>query len=254
MITSLSIGRGGLGRMGNQMFTIAGCIGIARKSGQPFGFPHWKTYDNALFGQPVDDMKDYFVNPLPELPADLIIQDYGYFWGYRDIYLPSGSWTIDAHLQDPRFFEHCIDEVRNYFRMKDEQDMSDYTAVHLRFGDYIDDPNAYHPVCSKEYYVNAIEAIRQSQYDELLVFTDGNIDQVESRLGDYNYSIYKGNYIDSFKIMKKCKSFITANSSFSAMAAILGEHPDKKIVCPRRWFGPTAGITFEGYPQGAVII
>ncbi len=47
-------------------------------------------------------------------------------------------------------------------------------------------------------------------------------------------------YIEDFKLMKRCKSFIIANSSFSAMAALLGEHPEKKVIAPSKWFGKAA--------------
>jgi hypothetical protein len=38
--------------------------------------------------------------------------------------------------------------------------------------------------------------------------------------------------------MKACRHFIIGNSSYSAMAAILGEAPDKKVIAPAPWFGP----------------
>ena len=51
------------------------------------------------------------------------------------------------------------------------------------------------------------------------------------------------NYIEDFKLMKRCKSFIIANSSFSAMAAWLGTHEEKKVVSPSCWFGKVADIS-----------
>jgi len=39
------------------------------------------------------------------------------------------------------------------------------------------------------------------------------------------------------------------------MAALLGTHPGKKIVMPRKWFGSQAGITFDTlYPENAIIL
>jgi hypothetical protein len=252
MITALSIGTGGLGRMGNQMFTIAGCIGIATKSGQPYAFPRWINHDNALFGDNADDMEQYFVNPLPRLTEES--QPYGYFWGYKDICLPTGNWSIDAHMQDPRYFEHCMPLIRDAFRMRDEPEQNDYVAIHYRAGDYIDDPNAYHPRCSKEYYEKAVSLFPSNT--KFLLFSD-DMETAKYLIGssfDYDTIIHQGGYIKDFKLMKRCKSFITANSSFSAMAAILGEHPDKKIIMPKRWFGSQAGITFDGYPKEAIVI
>lgn len=251
MITSLSIGRGGLGRFGNQMFTIAGVIGIAERSGQPYGFPRWKTYDNALFGNPVDDIEDYLVNELPRAEG-IDFQDYGYFWGYRDIKLPFGNWSIDAHMQSFKFFAHCVDKVREAFRFKDEPPQNDCVAIHYRAGDYIDNPDAYHPRCSKEYYERAIKLFHG---EHMIIFSD-DPEAAMNHLGLPNMLARNCHYIDDFKYMKKCKSFITANSSFSFMAALLGEHPDKKIVMPRRWFGTQANglSTADIYPENSIVI
>lgn len=261
MITAKCIGTGGLGRFGNQMFTIAGCIGIATKSGQPFAFPEWYNRDNAIFGDNVDKLSDYFENPLPIAPDGIQFQDYGYFWGYRDIVLPTGSWSIDAHMQSFKFFEHCIDTVRHYFRMKDEEDYSDWVAVHWRAGDYIDDPTAQHPRCGKEYYEKAMALFPNGT--KFFVFSDDPIAAKDLILSfkqkDKNFIAFaNGNtYIEDFRLMKRCQSFICANSSFSYMAALLGEHPEKKIIMPSRWFGsqmPPEFDTKDIYPEGAVVI
>jgi hypothetical protein len=237
MITSTSIGRGGLGRFGNQLFTIAGVIGIAEKSGQSFGFPKWMNYDNALFGDEVTDFSEVFVNPLPD-DRGLTFQEYGYFWGYRDIRLPEGNWSINAHLQSPKFFEHSIDKVRHYFRMKDEPEQNDYVAIHYRAGDYIDDPEAYHPRCSKEYYQEAMKQFPEGT--TFVVFSDDFDSWGRLGVGGVERFAMSGNYLSNFKLMKRCKSFIIANSSFSAMAAHSGEHTDKKVIAPKRWFGSQA--------------
>jgi hypothetical protein len=64
-------------------------------------------------------------------------------------------------------------------------------------------------------------------------------------------------YLEDFRLMKTCRHFVTGNSSFSLMAAILGEAPDKKIVCPSTWFGPAWGQmpeTKDLYPENAIVI
>ena len=259
MITALSIGSGGLGRFGNQLFTIAGVIGSARKSGQPFAFPHWKNYDNAIFGDEVTDFETVFANPLPRIPENWSWQQYGYFWEFREVYLPNGNWTIDAHMQSVRFFDHCLDEIRHYFTFKDEYPQNDFVAIHYRAGDYIDHPEAYHPRCSAEYYDKAIREFPQGT--NFLVFSD-DMESFKKSIEGYAFGGYKfhllmgADYIADFKKMKSCKSFITANSSFSHMAALLGTHPEKKIVMPKRWFGTQAGgLNFDSlYPPNAIVL
>lgn len=252
MLTAKSVNTGGLGRFGNQLFTIAGVIGIAVRSGQSYGFPKWINQDNAIFGLPVQEMDQFFVNPLPQW-VDVPFQDYGYFWGYRDIVLPSGNWNIDAHMQSDKFFLHCIDRIREQFRMKDEPEQNDYVAVHVRCGDYIQDDTAQHPVCSREYYLEAMSHFPGATF---LVFSD-DVHKARGILANTNSEFTNGNYIHDFRLMKRCKSFITANSSFSSMAAILGEHPEKKVIMPRRWFGsqmPAEFGTEDIYHQNAIVI
>lgn len=252
MITSLSVYNGGLGRFGNQMFTIAGTIGIAVQSGQPFGFPPWINRDNALFGGQADNLYLELVNQLPELPP-FVYHEYGYFWGYRKIVLPSGNWNIDSHLQSEKYFSHCIEMVRHYLTFKNEPPKNDYVAVHFRAGDYIDDPNAYHPRQTMDYYQKAMDFYHGREF---LVFTDDKQAAMERMpwIKDHGRFIC-GNYLEDFKLMKSCHSFITANSSYSLMAAILADQPGKQIVCPSRWFGPSVGLeTKDIYPQNAIVI
>jgi hypothetical protein len=221
------------------MWTIAGCIGIAKANGMDFGFPKWINYDNALFGGNRDDFSKYFVNPLPLIPDGRHWQNYGYFWGYKDITLNRGDWSIDAHLQSPKFFDHCIKEVRHYFTMRDEGEQNDFCAIHVRAGDYIDDPNAYHPRCSKEYYDQAIALMPQGT--KYIIFSD-DIEFAKQRVGVEGLYL-SGHYLDDFKLMKRCKHFIIANSSFSAMAALLANHPEKIVIAPKKWFGPHVDIS-----------
>jgi hypothetical protein len=251
MVTSLSIGTGGLGRFGNQMWTIAGCIGIARANGMDFAFPKWINHDNALFGGDRDDFSKYFVNPLPLIPDGRHWQNYGYFWGFKLLKLNRGDWSIDAHLQSPKFFEHCIEEVRHYFTMKNEGEQNHFCAIHVRAGDYIDDPNAYHPRCSKEYYEKAISMMPSGT--KYLIFSD-DIEFAKERVG-VKGTYLSGYYLSDFKLMKRCKHFIIANSSFSAMAAILANHPDKIVIAPERWFGPSVDISAKDiYHQNWIVI
>lgn len=244
MITSLSLYNGGLGRAGNQFFTIAGTIGVAIRSGQQYAFPEWVNRDNALFGGQEDKMSDYFVNELPLLPPGINFQDYPYFWGYQDIHLPNGNWNLFNHFQSFKFFEHCRETILHYFTMKDEPEQNDYVAIHWRAGDYQEGENAYHPRQPFEYYEKAMALFPDSEF---ILFTD-DIPAAAVLFAPLmqKYKILysdTGNYIEDFKLMKRCKSFIIANSSFSAMAAWLGTHEEKKVVAPSLWFGKAAGIS-----------
>jgi hypothetical protein len=235
---------GRYGRFSNGMYQICGTIGIAIRSGQSFGFPEWKNYDHLeRFGSTEDiDVQKYFVNPLPTVDRSLSYESRFVHWGYSDTFLPVGNWDITGHLQSPKYFNHCMDAVRHYMTMKGEKELKNTCAIHFRAGDYIDDPNAYHPRCRKEYYEQALKYIPKETV--LYVFSD-DIDEAKRIMpSDREYLFAEeGDYIAQFNIMKSCTHFIISNSSYSAMAATLANQGGKIVVAPKKWFGDCAGIS-----------
>jgi hypothetical protein len=234
IVTFNALGR--YGRFCNQMFQIAGTIGIARKNGFDFAFPGWKNYDHVeRFGSNEDiDLQKYFVNPLPVYKGPPL-QDRFIDWGYHDIKLTQ-SCSLSGHMQSFKYFAHCFDEVKWYFRMKDEPVLNDYCAIHVRLGDY---DNGYHPRLGAEYYRPAIDLFPPDQ--KFMIFSDDKraaYDMFWLTIPGRMTIVDKGDYIQDFKLMKSCRHFIIGNSSYSAMAAILGEAPDKKVIAPSPWFGP----------------
>lgn len=222
-----SLGR--YGRFANGMFQICSTIGIARKNSFDFAFPYWKNHMHAeSFGSTEDiDVQWHFVNPLPVYDGPALPERF-IDWGYHDVTLTE-SVSLSGHMQSVKYFEHCLDEVKWYLRMKDEPPRNDYVAIHVRLQDYDD---AYHPRLNMDYYGPAMARFPNAKF---LVFSD-DIPEAKKLFGNsVNYA--EGNYIEDFKLMKTCKHFIIGNSSYSAMAAILGEHPEKRVIAPRPWFG-----------------
>ena len=233
IVTYNQLGR--YGRFANQLYQIAGTIGIARKNGFDFAFPEWKNYDHAerFHSQEDIDLQKYFVNPLPvyngpQLPDRFVD------WGYHEIKLTQ-SCSLSGHMQSIRYFEHCLDEVNWYLKMKDEYPQNDYCAIHVRLGDY---DGGYHPRMDMRYYGEAIAQFPKGT--KFIIFTDDQVTagRLFSEYGNgFTFSEGK-NYIEDFKLMKSCRHFIIGNSSYSAMAAILGEAKDKRVIAPSPWFGP----------------
>jgi hypothetical protein len=236
LVTFNMLGR--YGRAANAFYQVAGTIGVARRNGFDFAFPLLINWDHKeRFGSPEDcDMYKHFVNALP-LYDGPTLPDHPVPWGYSDVKLTQ-SVSLSGHFQSEKFFEHAIDEVRWYLRMKDEPVQSDYVAIHVRRGDYDD---RYHPRIPESYYRAAMAEFPGAKF---LVFSD-DISACKEMFGsEVEYS--DGDYLEDFRRMKKCHSFIVANSSYSAMAAALGDAKDKKVIAPRPWFGPAyAQITGE---------
>lgn len=228
---------GSYGRLANQMFQIAGTIGVARRNGMDFVFPEWINLDHKeRFGSSEDiGLEKYFVNPLPRIPDGLRWNDRPVEWGYQDVRLGPGNWNLSGHFQSFKYFAHCFEEVKYYMRMKDEYKQNDYCAIHVRLGDYDD---RYHPRLGLNYYSEAIK--RFPKDTEFVVFSDDRKEALKMlRPLGLNIAASVGqNYIQDFALMKSFRHFIIGNSSFSAMAAILGEAKDKRVIAPSPWFGP----------------
>lgn len=239
------------------MFQIAGTIGLARKYGYAYGFPQWKNYDHLeRFGSSEDiDLQKYFQNPLPQLDA-IGYPEFTVEWGYRANLRIPDNVSLFGHFQSEKYFSHCKDIIQHYFTMKDEPELQDVCAVHVRLGDYDDH---YHPRLKRDYYLKAMALFPEGQ--QFVIFSDDQ-DGAYEITKDTGFAIGQSgftNYIDDFRFMKSCKHFITGNSSYSLMAAILGRHPDKRIICPSNWWGPGWGpnhkeLCKDVYPENAIII
>ena len=251
MITNLSIGK--YGRFANMLFQIAAVVGIARKSSQDYGFlPPYNHDHKERFGSTEEcDLEKMFVNSFPRLLQGVQFAPRAYSWGYHDIFLPAGHWDISGHFQSDKYFLHCLPEVRQLLTLKCEPDeYLPQVAIHVRRGDY---DNVYHPRIGREYYDRA-----RGQFPaetQFLVFSD-DIQEARQMLGDDHTTYREGApYYWDFAVMKKCSGFITANSSFSLMAAILSDAPGKKVICPRTWFGPAwTPTTADLYPRNSIVL
>jgi len=255
MITFSQLGR--YGRFANQLFQIAGTIGLATKHGYSYAFPKWINYDHKdRFGSTEDvDLQKYFVNPLPA--SDINLPDFPISWGYHpDMRIPDGV-SLSGHMQSEKYFKHCKDVIQHYFAMKEEDSFEDFVAIHVRLGDY---DNQYHTRLDQSYYARAIEQFPPAT--KFVVFSDDPL-AAAMIIATSTYASHSGglhaapkqSYFEDFRMMKRCGGFICGNSSFSLMAAILSPAKKKKIVCPSQWFGPAwTPETKDLYPENAIII
>ncbi len=247
MITYKNLGR--YGRIGNQMFEIAGTIGLATLHGFDYGFPYWKNYDqDDRFGGGEDiDIQAWFKNHLPKVPSGFY-RDFNVPWGYHDVTIPDNC-NIVGHMQSEKYFLHCEDTIRHYFKFKNETDRQNNTlAIHFRGGDYGGD---YHPTCTKEYYTEARKHFPKDL--RVLLFTDDP--ERASKVLPFDHELVEGNHsMIDMEIMSKCDHHIIANSTFSWWGAWLAR--SKKVVAPRQWFGSQAKglITKDIYPDNWIVI
>jgi hypothetical protein len=232
---------GNYGRVGNQMFQIAGTIGVAIKNGYDFAFPEWKNYDDLTKFHSKEDIEiqKFFKNPLPRIPENNF-PELNVKWGYHNLNV-SDNISLFGYFQSEKYFMHCRDLIRHYFEMVDMgstyMDFENGIMIHVRRGDF---DNNYHPRIGMEYYSKALEQFPSTS--PLYVFSD---DMKEAReMFGSNATYMEGHhYMYYLYLMCQFKNFIIANSSFSWWPAWLCNAPDKKVIAPSNWFGPMKNIS-----------
>jgi hypothetical protein len=163
---------------------------------------------------------------------------------------------LDGYWQSEKYFRSIEKIIRSECRVKgapseinknfaDKIQSVNAVSIHVRRGDYVTDEktNAYHGVCDKDYYRQAIDHLTASLDDPyFFVFSD---DMAWTK-ANLSTGSQPAEYIDhntgagheDLRLMYLCKHHIIANSSFSWWGAWLNDHAGKKIIAPKKWFQP----------------
>lgn len=163
----------------------------------------------------------------------------------------SGCW------QSELYFKKYKNEILDKFEFVDKLDVenekvalciknSNSVSVHIRRGDYINNPfykNILGEVCDNEYYHEAIKIIESKDNNlEYYVFSDdiewvkNNIVALKDKKVIYvNWNKAEKSYID-MQLMSLCKHNIIANSTFSWWGAWLNQNDNKIVIGPKKWF------------------
>jgi hypothetical protein len=277
MITYNKIGH--FGRLGNQMFQFAATVGIARKANQLFAFPKENTeipsvedFKDGIRREVYFDLPKYFPNvertlaPLEQIQTYHIAQE-PYFHFCPDLFTVPDQTNLMGYFQTEKYFEHCSDLILGFFQFdKDIKKQAEnnfpsfpvkleYVSIHLRRGDYAG-LQQFHPVMDADYYFDAMTQFMDGDYC-FLIFSD-DIQYAKELFGEQENIVYiEGNdpAVDMC-MMTMCDHNVIANSSFSWWGAWLNDNTNKKVIAPKRWFGPAyKGVhdTKDLYPQSWIV-
>ncbi len=176
---------------------------------------------------------------------------------------------IDGYWQSYKYFELIADTIRKDFFLKNllpenikslkkEIESQNSVCVHVRRGDYVG--NKFHDVVSKDYYTQAVNLLTEkTNIEHIYVFSD-DINWCKENISFGRPTTFVGEECSGerasgqFELMKSCKHFIIANSSFSWWAAWLAENSDKIVIAPKAWFGDKSIDTSHRIPQNWIKI
>jgi hypothetical protein len=273
MISYKKIGH--FGRLGNQMFQFAATVGIANKAKLGYAFPKENTeipnvedFKDGVRREVYFDLPKYFPNvkdtltPIERIETLHVAQE-PYFHFCPDVFTIPDQTNLMGYFQTEKYFEHCSELIRTYFEFNEETKKKSensfpifpshvqFVSIHLRRGDYAG-LQQFHPVMDADYYFGAMLNFLEGDYC-FLIFSD-DIEYAKELFGEQENIVYiEGNDPDvDMCMMSMCHHNVIANSSFSWWGAWLNDYPKKKVIAPKKWFGPAyKGVhdTKDLYPQ-----
>lgn len=195
------------------------------------------------------------------------IQEKGFHYTefYETIFLD--SILINGYWQSYKYFNLFDDEINKLFEIPISDSVYDlYTeiinsesvCINIRRNDFLVNPT--HGVCSIDYYERAVQLLEQKVGIETkkFIFSD-DLDWCKEHLKFENIFFvehtYKGDRFSQYlALMRSCKYFIIANSSFAWWAAYLSRNKSKIVIAPKRWFADSSHKTADIYLPDWLIV
>lgn len=264
---------GSNGRLGNQMFQYAALRGIASYRGFDWVVPFPDNYGESNYGlfecfkmNSVEDKNFGLIpNNFPTYQSKDYTFDINFFTNCPD------NCNLNDYFQSEKWFLNIEKTIRSDFSFKDEifepckkmmDKIGDAISLHVRRTDYVQISD-YHPLCSLDYYQKALNIFPKDL--PVLIFSDDIEWCLQQKIfSDERFLISENQekylhlhkdadgqlrpslipYVD-LCLQTLCKYNIIANSSFSWWGAWLNNNPEKKVVAPSKWFGPTANLNVK---------
>lgn len=221
-----------MGRLGNQMFQIAACIGYAKK---------WNV-DWCIPQKPEHKQDPVCFTHFPAcslVSKHKIIQKPDRYNMYDELHY-ADDVCLEGHFKSEKYFAHCKEDILQAFNIPYSLRRG-IVSIHIRRGDYVNLAGRFPPV-SIGYITNAIEYFFAHGYRSFLVFSDdiawcrNNLPAKFPKCG-FIFSADQSP-LEDLQLMSCCEHNIIANSTYSWWGAWLNQNPEKRVVAPGKWFGP----------------
>ena len=157
-------------------------------------------------------------------------QTYKYFEAHREVFC--------------KYFDQFAFVSKEASNISIEIENDSVLMVHIRLGDYLKPENRYFGSLDETYYVNAIKrATSSNNFSKIVVISDDVYSAKKLFLIIENQGlpvVWFDNQsiktsVELLMLMRNCKGFVIANSTFSWWIANLSKDP-KIVVAPYPWF------------------
>ena len=143
--------------------------------------------------------------------------------------------SLDGEFQDPRYFEHRLDDIREWLKVEPLNMPDNVCVINFRGGEYALYPDLF---LTHDYWSDAIEIIQKECPEAVFeVHTD---DEVLAKQFFPTFKIIHDIGIN-WRSIRYAKYLILANSSFAILPALLNQDA-KLIVAPRYWARRNTGV------------
>lgn len=249
-----------MGGLCNQLFQILMAYTYAQRNDCIYLLDYSKKLDNP------HSNKNYFntiYKKLPifhQIPFNQFLDEHTY--SYINYEKTKNDTIFRGYFQSEKYFEENTKFIDDIFDFDEYiQIPIDYDSVfiHIRLGDYVNNPFHDIKLFNNGYYITSIEYLNKLYPNiKFKVFSD-DIDQAKLLLNDL-YNKYTIEFIDekdelkSIFMMSKCyKGGIGANSSFSWFANLFNRNPNKKFILPSKWLCDSNYKINDIYPKNCII-
>jgi hypothetical protein len=236
--------------IGNQLFCYVTTRSIAFDRGLEFGIKDsgWigdKRYNqngfywmNLDLGYSVPDNMQIYYERDKRIKLETCWHDMTHGCDIRkydsDLVNVSDNTIIFGNMQDPKYFFHNKDLVKEWLKVKPEYDTYQYTdnnvcILNFRGGEYVGFSELY---LTRKYWIDAMNNMSEINPNmEFVVITD-DIKASQDMLPEipaYHFSVDK-----DYAIIKNAKHVILSNSSFPFFA-VFTSNTIENVIAPKYW-------------------
>jgi hypothetical protein len=187
------------------------------------GFETWN--ETQLIQEPQDE-------PFPKrIKLEGYFQSQKYFQDSRSVLLADFEFPV-------------VSDDKNKETIQQIAKSSSTVSLHVRRSDYLTAVHKdNHPVCSVQYYEEALSVLKARVGDVRCVVFSDDIPWAKENLqflgadGIFVSHNSGSSSYEDMRLMSLCSHNIIANSSFSWWGAWLNRSPEKIVIAPAQWFG-----------------
>ena len=174
--------------------------------------------------------------------------------------------VLRGFFESEKYFRPYINIIRDELRPKnihnkemlellDEMKGKIVTCVSVRRGDFLSDNfKKQYYVCDENYYIKAVNTIKQRCPETVLLVCSDDIDWCKENLryGETQmfFEPYGLSLVEKLSLMSQCNHFVLSNSTFSWWGQELSNSSSKIVVAPQKWrneFFPPKDIYLKGW-------